>query len=216
MFSYGCMYVGACMRVYMDVCGWVYQFVYMRESERERGGQCDQTTTLLFRYLAIYKNENYPNSTISLLKQVILLSKTKQNLYPLPKSFKTLPKWRNFTEYGHTGCGFGCGYSCVTSICEDDFALFEMHHCNIYNHNTCRRTLGETKSALFVRQTRPFCFKKQLQETAYKRACLPIMIFGRTSLEFGSKSDSVLFKAWSLQISYTFNKKDRLFGKVNF
>ena len=24
MFSYGCMYVGACMRVYMDVCGWVY------------------------------------------------------------------------------------------------------------------------------------------------------------------------------------------------
>ena len=65
--------------------------------------QCDQMTKLLFWYLAICNNENYPNSTWNLPKYVIILTNTKKMLFQLSRSFKTWPQWRYFVESGHNG-----------------------------------------------------------------------------------------------------------------
>ena len=64
--------------------------------------QCDQMDILFIQYLAVYNNENLPNSIIIGPSRFKILPSTKLTLQKLPKNWNFWPKWRNFVKSGHT------------------------------------------------------------------------------------------------------------------
>ena len=78
-------------------------FKYNHNFVVRRWRLCDQMAKLCFQYLAIFSNENVPNSIKLCQSELKTLPKPKKTLKILPKIFNYLPTLCNFAKSGHTG-----------------------------------------------------------------------------------------------------------------